>query len=285
MPCDVCHDTQWTTEIVDGVEVARRCDCWRDALAAQQLAHARIPRRYLHCELANFEQTVDSLREAHRRARVFVEAYPAVDKGLLLHGRHGVGKTHLAVAILKEIVRAKGARAYFYETRELLKLVRDTYAGGDATEMEVLRPVFDADLLVLDDLGAEKTSEWVQETLGLVVNTRYSERRATVFTTNLRNSTNPEDLQSIRVQLGERTRSRLLEMCDAVEMEGPDVRDYGLHLTATDVARYERERGMIEDQRPGGFPDKARGMARASLRSRATSTSDVKWSGGKGGSR
>ena len=121
------------------------------------------------------------------------------NKGLLLHGRHGVGKTHLAVAILKEVIRTKGARGFFYETRELLKLVRDTYAGGDATEMEVLRPVLDADLLVLDDLGAEKTSEWVQETLGLVVNTRYSERRPTIFTTNLVDSS-----ESGRPQLDDR---------------------------------------------------------------------------------
>jgi acyl-CoA synthetase (AMP-forming)/AMP-acid ligase II len=156
MPCDVCHDSYWVSETVDGVERVRRCDCWRAAIVEHQLAHARIPRRYMHCELANFEQTVDSLREAHRRARAFVEAFPAVDKGLLLRGRHGVGKTHLAVAMLKEIVRSKGARGYFYETRELLKLVRDTYAtSGDESEMDVLRPVLEADILVLDDLGRE----------------------------------------------------------------------------------------------------------------------------------
>ena len=188
MPCETCHDSFWVVERIDGVDRVRRCDCWRATIAEQQLAHARIPRRYAHCELSNFEYSVDSLREAHRRARGFVEAFPAVDKGLLLRGRHGVGKTHLAVAMLKDVIRTKGARGYFYETRELLKLVRDTYAGGDATEMDVLRPVLDADLLVLDDLGAEKTSEWVQETLGLVVNTRYSERRPTIFTTNLEDS-------------------------------------------------------------------------------------------------
>ena len=62
----------------------RRCVCWRQSLAEHQLTHARIPRRYQHCQLTNFEQTVDSLREAHRRARAFVDAFPAVDKGLLL---------------------------------------------------------------------------------------------------------------------------------------------------------------------------------------------------------
>ena len=182
-------------------------------MAEQLLAQARIPRRYLHCELSNFEQNYDSLREAHRRSVAVVEKFPVVERGLLLRGRHGVGKTHLAVAILKELVRSKGACGYFYETRELLRLVRDSFGSSDTSELDVLRPVLEADVLVLDDLGAEKTSEWVQETLGLVVNTRYSERRLTIFTTNLGNGVALDDLNSIRVQLGERTRSRLLEMC------------------------------------------------------------------------
>jgi DNA replication protein DnaC len=284
MACEQCHDSYWVTAVVDGVERVRRCDCWRNAMTGHLLAQARIPRRYQHCELANFEQTVDSLREAHRRARVFADAFPVVDRGLLLRGHAGVGKTHLAVAVLKEVLRTKGARGYFYETRELLRLVRDTYTSpAEATEMDVLRPVLDADLLVLDDLGAEKTSEWVQETLGLVVNTRYNEKRPTIFTTNLRNSGDREDLLSMTAQLGERTRSRLLEMCHDVEMDGPDVRDVGLHPTPEDIARANRDGGDPERRRRGGpFPDRAKGMARASLRQRGDA--DVAWSGGKGGS-
>ena len=128
MPCEFCQDSQWVAEVIDGVSRVKRCACWRQSIADHQLAQARIPKRYQHCELRNFEQSVDSLREAHRRARAFVDAFPAVDKGLLLRGRHGVGKTHLAVAMLKEIITTKGARGYFYETRELLKMVRDTFA-------------------------------------------------------------------------------------------------------------------------------------------------------------
>lgn len=285
MPCERCFDSTWVTDVVDGVEHVRRCDCWRQTLSSQQLAHARIPQRYRSCELANFEPNTDSLREAQRRATVFIDTFPAVDKGLLLRGRNGVGKTHLAVAILKAVVQQKGARAFFYETRELLKLVRDSYRDGDTTELDVLRPVLDADLLVLDDLGAEKTSEWVQETLGLVVNTRYSERRPTVFTTNLGNGTALDDLQSMRVQLGERTRSRLLEMCHDVEMDGPDVREFGPHPTAADIARYERERELLDKARRSGLPERPRGMARAGLRRPAAGAADLAWAGGKGGSR
>ena len=88
-----------------------------------------------------------------------VDQFPVVDKGLLFHGDNGVGKTHLAVALMKEAIRRKGARAVFFETRDLLKLVRDTYNNQvEATELDVLRPVLEAELLVLDDIGAEKKS-------------------------------------------------------------------------------------------------------------------------------
>jgi DNA replication protein DnaC len=284
MACEQCHDSYWVSEVADGVERVRRCDCWRQSIAGHQLTHARIPRRYQHCQLSNFEQTVDSLREAHRRARAFVEAFPAVDKGLLLRGRHGVGKTHLAVAMLREIIASRGARGYFYETRELLKLVRDTFATAGESEMDVLRPVLDADILVLDDLGAEKTSEWVQETLGLVVNTRYSERRPTIFTTNLDDTADTTNPNSMYVQLGARTRSRLFEMCHWVDMEGPDVREVGSpNPTPADIARYNQQSPLSDrNRKAGGIPDRAKGMARASLRPRGNA--DVAWSGGKGGS-
>ena len=73
----------------------------------------------------------------------------------------------------------------FYDTRDLLRVIRSTYDPVvRTTEIEVLRPVMTADLLVLDDLGAEKTTEWVEETLNLIVNTRYNERRVTIFTSN-----------------------------------------------------------------------------------------------------
>ena len=136
---------------------------------------------------ATYKPDTDSQREALRLRQEVRRGVPGRAKGLLFFGPPGVGKTHLAVGILKDVIRDKGARGFFFETTELLRLVRETYNRSvEETEMEVLRPVLEADLLVLDDLGAEKTSEWVQETLGLVVNTRYNARRATIFTSNLR---------------------------------------------------------------------------------------------------
>ena len=188
------------------------------------------------------------------------------------------------MAILKDVIRGKGARGFFYETRELLKLVRDTYAGGDATEMDVLRPVLDADLLVLDDLGAEKTSEWVQETLGLVVNTRYSERRPTIFTTNLVDSPNPDDLNSMIVP------DRRADALAAVR----DVR------VGRDGRRRHPAGGRQSDARPTWrattatrrSPSRIGGRAASPTSSRngpgvaqGRGAADVNWAGGKGGSR
>jgi DNA replication protein DnaC len=284
--CTICDGTGWKPVLEDGVSRVVRCDCWKQQANDRALATARIQRRYSHCELTNFEQHYDSLRDAFRRAVRFVEQFPVVDKGLLLIGSHGVGKTHLAVAILKTVIRTKGARAYFYETGELLKLVRDTYAS-DTNEMEVLRPVLDADLLVLDDLGVEKTSEWVQEMLGHVVNIRYSERRPTVFTTNLIDSDDPLHPKSFLYRLGPRTRSRLFEMCDWVYMDAIDSREVGgPDATPEQIQHWQKHSPMSPrnlDKARNALPSKSGGQLRARPRERA-GNAELKWPGGRAGS-
>jgi DNA replication protein DnaC len=284
--CPICDDTGWKTIEVDGVSRVARCDCWHQRSFESLLKNARIPRRYVHCELSNFDAHTDSQRDALRRATRLVDQFPVVDKGLLFHGDNGVGKTHLAVALMKEAIRRKGARAVFFETRDLLKLVRDTYNNQvEATELDVLRPVLEAELLVLDDIGAEKKSSWVEETLGLVVNTRYSERRVTVFTTNLGDSENTEP-NSVALQLGLRIRSRLKEMCDWVRIDGPDTREVGPHPTHEDIANWqEHSPGSPKNRARGGLPSKSAGQARAQLKPRERDgRADLKWPGGRAGS-
>jgi DNA replication protein DnaC len=285
--CEFCDDTTWKTLVVDGTAHVARCECWHQRLFESLLARARVPKRYGHCELSNFERHVDSQIAAHRRATALVEQFPVVERGLLFHGDAGVGKTHLAVALMKEAIRRKGARAVFYETRELLKLVRDTYnSGTEATEMEVLKPVLEAELLVLDDLGTEKKSEWVDEMLGLVINTRYSERRVTVITTNLTDNANTEP-NSFAFQLGLRTRSRLKEMCDWVHIEGPDARDLGPHPTSADIAEWRRSSPASPQNRGRvALPVKSGGQAKAFMKGRDKGPAvDLKWTGGRAGSK
>lgn len=289
MPCAICDDTGWKTIEIEGVTRVSRCDCWLRQANDRALAAARIQRRYAHCELTNFEQHYDSLRDAFRKAVHFVEKFPIVDRGLLLIGSHGVGKTHLAVAILKAVIRTKGIQGYFYETGELLKLVRDTYAS-DTNEMDVLRPVLDAPLLILDDLGVDKTTEWVQDILGHVVNVRYSERRPTVFTTNLIETSDPLHPKSFMYRLGPRTRSRLFEMCDWVHMDAIDTREVGgPDATPEDIQRWQRDspasQGNIERAK-GAMPSKSTGQLKAQTRipRERDGKADLKWPGGRAGS-
>lgn len=289
MACPICDDTGWKALDVDGVRRMVRCDCWRAAITTALVDEARIPARYRACDFATFETNHDSLRDAHRRATEFAARFPVVERGLLFYGQPGVGKTHLATAILREVIRTRGARGRFYETSELLRLLRETYGTGTRiNEMDILRPVMEAELLVLDDLGQEKTSDWVQETLGLLINTRYASRRPTIFTTNLADSPDVGDPNSIAFRVGLRTRSRLLEMCDWVPMSGYDVREIGPHPTPDELARYHARSPAAQTPGRGKTSSKVQDVRpRAQLKSRIPTGRDprmeLKWTGGKAG--
>jgi DNA replication protein DnaC len=189
-----------------------------------------------------------------------------------------VGKTHLAVAVLRHVVAASSARALFYATRDLLRVIRSTYDPVvRTTEIEVLRPVMSADLLVLDDLGAEKTSEWVEETLNLIVNTRYNERRVTVFTSNYPDIPDETDTNSLLCRIGFRMRSRLHEMCDFLELRGADYRFAPSNATDKELLALAE---MAKEKGSRGVGAVRPSPARAQLRE---PHADLKWPGGRAG--
>ena len=238
-----------------------RCDCWRENVGRQRLADANIPTRYKHCTLANFEAYNESLEKAVAKARRLAEGFPVVTQGLFLEGQPGVGKTHLAVAVLKQVIQTSGARGLFYDTRDLLRVIRSTYDPSiRTTELEVLRPVMNADLLVLDDLGAEKTSEWVEETMNLIVNTRYNERRLTIFTSNYPDIPDDTEPNSLLFRIGLRMRSRLHEMCEFVIMDGADYRELPANGGVDDLITLWKMR------RKTTLPPRGGRQARAQLR-------------------
>lgn len=276
MACTLCDDTGWKPIDDHGVRRVVRCDCWRNAIGRERLASANIPRRYQHCTLENFTAYNETLEKGVAEARRIVETFPAVSKGLFLEGQPGVGKTHLAVAVLKDVITRTGARGLFYDTRDLLRVIRSTYdAAIKTTELEVLRPVMTADLLVLDDLGAEKTSEWVEETMNLIVNTRYNERRLTMFTSNFPDIPDDTDPNALLFRIGARMRSRLHEMCEFVTLDAADYRERPDNAGPDDLIMMWKMRGKPS------LPSRAGRPARAQLKD---GKGDLKWSGGRAGS-
>src|SRR5438477_12814440 len=192
--CPHCNGSGWRSADSPRERRVTRCECTLRDRAGRLLAQARVPVRYEHCELPSFHAEYAgsnaSLSNAALIAGRFVEEYP-LDKdktGLLFLGPIGVGKTHLAVGILRELILSKGIHGLFYDYRELLKEIQNSYNPTvAATEMSILRPVFEAELLVLDELGAVKPTEWVWDTVSLILNTRYNNNRTTIITSNFPN--------------------------------------------------------------------------------------------------
>ena len=257
--CAICDDVGLVRVVnAAGQWVSRACECQEREREERRLAAARIPERYRHCSLDSYEtdfrgqygqsafknrhaadkpKADPSLSAALMMAKKFVEEYlsDAEHKGLLFTGTIGVGKTHLAVGVLRRLVEDKRVKGLFCDYRELLKSIQNSYNPQvQTTELELLKPVFAAELLVLDDLGAQKPTEWAWDTVALILNTRYNDKQRTIITTNYPNrlaggggKTDAERAASeltLGDRIGDRMRSRLAEMCIPIEIIGEDFR-------------------------------------------------------------
>ena len=284
MPCPLCDDTGWKpVERATAFAASCAATAGASSVGQQRLADANIPKRYQHCTIAQLHRLQRVARAGRgRRRAASPRRFRSSRKGLFLEGQPGVGKTHLAVAVLKQVIQTTGARGLFYDTRDLLRVIRSTYDPSiRTTELDVLRPVMTADLLVLDDLGAEKTSEWVEETMNLIVNTRYNERRLTIFTSNYEDIPDDTDPNSLLFRIGHRMRSRLHEMCEFVELDGADYRELPANGGVDDLIDAVEDAQERRCRRRAPAARRARSCASPPC---ATASADLKWPGGRAGS-
>ena len=242
--CPQCEGTGWRPVETDNVRRVARCECEKFQQSESLLKAAQIPRRYEHCAFENFDIRKDprtgqpnrSLVAAKLYSQKLVEEYPT-DFGLLFAGPTGVGKTHLGVAVLRELMVRKSVPCLYYDFLKLLKDIRDSYNPVSHTsELRVLGPVLDVEVLLLDDLAASDPTEWVRETLAHIISSRYNEKRVTLITTTLvsENSKRREvrspsgdsipEIDRSLAQLGPTLASRLYEMCKVIEMKSDDYR-------------------------------------------------------------
>ncbi len=245
--CPYCFGTGTRLDPDKGAVI---CDCRRSNSATRFLDAARIPPRFRECNFHNYYPKNDSQFFAHSFASRLVNDYPAVETGLLFMGSVGVGKTHLAIAVLKELIEKKGVACLFFESGSLLKAIQDSYNPvSETSETRVLAPVYQAEVLVLDELGASVPTNWVRDTLYQIINTRYNNKKLTIFTTNYldepRSATEEnseaadarrrsrtfaveriQEMTTLEERIGTPLRSRLYEMCKKVVIEGEDYRKH-----------------------------------------------------------
>ena len=238
--CPKCEGTGWRPIESDGVRRVRRCECYSDDRSNRLMRAAHIPRRYEHCCFDNFSTTNGILERAEFLANHFTKEYP-LDYGLLFVGPNGVGKTHLAVSVLRELSVAKGIECLFYDFHQLLDDIQKTYDSvSQSSKFSVLQPVHEVEVLLLDELSAVRATDWVRDTLAHIINSRYNEKKVTLVTTTLNlEAEKANKLASVSTpsgeklpnfakslaQLGPTLCSRLHEMCQVVEMDGYDYRE------------------------------------------------------------
>ncbi len=221
MVCERCGGTGFVTREDGRVDL---CEC----RFSQENVNVvlGIPKRFWDKDLDNYIPETEDEQNAFFQAKAFVETFGEEEgESITFWGPPGVGKTHLAVGILKRVYKEKGVRGFFFDTKDLiykLKLLIEERRTG-----RTLKRILDLPLIVLDDLGSERLSDWQREIISYIISYRYNNLKSTIVTTNF-----PlEEGRGSRSRLSERidpgTVSRIYEMGKVVYIKGKDRRKAG----------------------------------------------------------
>lgn len=233
-PCPICNDRRYVLVDENKSKVAKECDCARLHKRVTLFNQARIPGRFADRWIDDIQPTHDAQNQAKYALLQYCDAYEKGQRGFLLWGNPGVGKTHMMCGLISYLTLERGISCRFIDFMQLISDLKAGYAQGK-WDSDVVQPLLKVDVLVVDELGKGKDSEWELGILDQLISSRYNANKTMHATSNLRPSVASQEQVSytdagpivnisLQNRLGERIYSRLFEMCRILQVQGDDHR-------------------------------------------------------------